>query len=256
MHFSTLLIEPPGLDSQLVHLMLAPEKFRVLTAECGMEAWNMILANDTPDLIVMDADLPHKGKIQITVVQLLELMNNQPLWCNVPKVILTSKQNPKILEFSNNPSVNAIILKPYDPRRFIHEIFTSLTIHIETHIAEINRQHIQLGTVFQELIKLTQQSNRNKIDRAFESLPVTIEKHFKYEEQFMLRHSYPDFIEHHKNHQLLLAMIESIKNDKKTNKQMINKQQIEKLQKDLFEDVNDDKKYINFLYELRSSLIA
>ncbi|ODB85297.1 hypothetical protein A3195_17005 [Candidatus Thiodiazotropha endoloripes] len=256
MHFSILLIEPPGIDSQLLQLMLAPEKFRVRTSECGLKAWNAILTDDVPDLVVMDADLPQQGEIQITAVQLLEMMNNQAKWCNVPKVILASNSNSSILKISSISSVNAIILKPYDPRRFMQEIYKSLTQHIESHITEVNRQHVQLGAAFQELIKLSEQQNANDLARAFTQLSHAIEKHFDFEEHFMARHNYPDFIDHHDNHKLLLTMVDKMKAEMAQPEKSITTQRIEKLRTDLFEDVNDDKKYIKFLSNLRSSLVG
>ncbi|MCG7982518.1 MAG: hypothetical protein JAY90_07150 [Candidatus Thiodiazotropha lotti] len=256
MHFSTLLIEPPGIDSQLLQLMLAPEKFRVRTSECGLKAWNTILTDDVPDLVVMDADLPQQGEIQITAVQLLEMMNNQAQWCNIPKVILASNSNTSILKISSVTSVNAIILKPYDPRRFIQEVYKSLTQHIESHIAEVNRQHIQLGTAFQELIKLSEIGNTNDLKRNFTQLSHTIEKHFDFEEHFMARHNYPDFIDHHENHKQLLTIVENMKVEMAQSGKSITTKRIIKLRSDLFEDVNDDKQYIKFLTNLRTSLVA
>ncbi|MCG7922653.1 MAG: hypothetical protein N0C83_14200 [Candidatus Thiodiazotropha lotti] len=256
MHFSILLIEPPGIDSQLLQLMLTPEKFRVRTSECGLKAWNTILTDDVPDLVVMDADLPQQGEIQITAVQLLEMMNNQAQWCNIPKVILASNSNTSILKISSVTSVNAIILKPYDPRRFIQEVYKSLTQHIESHIAEVNRQHIQLGTAFQELIKLSEFGNTNDLKRNFTQLSHTIEKHFDFEEHFMARHNYPDFIDHHENHKQLLTIVENMKVEMAQSGKSITTKRIVKLRSDLFEDVNDDKQYIKFLTNLRTSLVA
>ncbi|MCG7988195.1 MAG: hypothetical protein JAZ20_10725 [Candidatus Thiodiazotropha weberae] len=256
MHFSILLIEPPGIDSQLLQLMLTPEKFRVRTSECGLKAWNTILTDDVPDLVVMDADLPQQGEIQITAVQLLEMMNNQAQWCSIPKVILASNSNTSILKISSVTSVNAIILKPYDPRRFIQEVYKSLTQHIESHIAEVNRQHIQLGTAFQELIKLSEIGNTNDLKRNFTQLSHTIEKHFDFEEHFMARHNYPDFIDHHENHKQLLTIVENMKVEMAQSGKSITTKRIVKLRSDLFEDVNDDKQYIKFLTNLRTSLVA
>ncbi|MCG7994630.1 MAG: response regulator [Candidatus Thiodiazotropha taylori] len=256
MHFSILLIEPPGIDSQLLQLMLGPEKFRVRTSECGLKAWNTILTDDVPDLVVMDADLPQQGELQITAVQLLEMMNNQAQWSNIPKIILASNSNPSILKISSVASVNAIILKPYDPRRFIQEIYKSLKQHIESHIAEVNRQHIQLGTAFQELIQLSDQGNFTTLKSAFTQLSCTIEKHFDFEEHFMARHNYPDFIDHHDNHKQLLTIVESMKSEMAQSNKAITSERIVKLRTDLFEDVNDDKKYIKFLSSLRSSLVG
>ncbi|MCG7869748.1 MAG: hypothetical protein JAY74_25685 [Candidatus Thiodiazotropha taylori] len=150
--------------------------------------------------------------------------------------------------------MNAIILKPYDPRRFIQEVYESLTQHIESHIAEVNRQHIQLGTAFQELIQLSDQEKFNELKQTFIQLSCMIEKHFDFEEHFMARHNYPDFIDHHDNHKQLLTIVESMKNEMAQSAKAITSERIVKLRTDLFEDVNDDKKYIKFLSSLRSFL--
>ncbi|MET0005984.1 MAG: response regulator [Candidatus Thiodiazotropha sp.] len=98
MHFTTLLIEPPGIDSQLINLMLAPEKFLVNKAECGPKAWNLIIESDPPDLVIVDTDLPLNGNVRIGASQLMELMSRRSGWRKIPKLVLTSDSSSSIFQ--------------------------------------------------------------------------------------------------------------------------------------------------------------
>ncbi|MCM8857277.1 MAG: response regulator [Candidatus Thiodiazotropha sp.] len=162
-HFSTLLIEPPGIDSEVLKVMLAPEKFRVESAENGIQAWNLIQEGDPPDLIVIDVDLPQKGSIRVGGIQLLQLINQKQGWREVPKIILTSTPDSDMLKNIPTDSIEAVIIKPYDPMRFMNEVYDSLSRQLERHINEVNQQHIQLAGMLHELIELTDQRKEKSL---------------------------------------------------------------------------------------------
>ena len=256
MHFTALLIEPPGIDSQLLKLMLAPEKFRVQSAECGQQAWNLILESAPPDLVIIDTDLPLNGSIRIDAAQLMNLMREQPDWEHVPKILLTSENTPRIMRFTNDPSIEAAILKPYDPRRFMQEVCDSQRKMLQKHIEEVNRQHLELGALLQDAIKQVERQSTAHIGPTLNQLISTIQKHFAFEEQFMSKHSYPDLIEHQKNHRQLLDRADVLITQHLKRQTAMTVDKLEKLRKALFEDLSDDKKYIQFLQELRTSLLA
>ncbi len=252
MHFSTLLIEPPGIDSQLLQVMLAPEKFRVETVECGHDAWNLIVQRDPPDLVVIDADLQFTGNIRIGAAQLLKLMNSRANWKSVPKIVLTSDQKRSLIKLSSDTGIEAVILKPFDPRRFVQEIYNSMSKLLDRHIEEINRQHLNLGTLFHDAIHQAHLHAHELLG----NITKSIEAHFAFEERFMMDHSYPDFLPHYGNHQHLLAKTKELMHGLKAGPASLRREKIEQLRRDLFDDVNDDRKYIQFLNDLRLSLIG
>ncbi|MET0068264.1 MAG: response regulator [Candidatus Thiodiazotropha sp.] len=256
MHFTTLLIQPPGIDSQLLNLMLAPEKFQVASAECGLDAWNLILTNQPPDLVIIDADMPQHGDIRIGAVQILESMSNRPAWKNTAKLLLTSHQTPTLLAQAQKANINAVILKPYDPRRFINEVFQILNQLLQKHIDLVNQQHLNLGTLIKEIIISARTSPVHQMQQKLKRIPDAIEKHFRYEEQFMSQHNYPAFLEHHKNHGILLTKAHSIANGSSARDTKAVIQQIDRLKEELFHDIDDDRKYIAFLNQLKASLVS
>jgi hemerythrin-like metal-binding protein len=255
MHFSVLLIEPPGIDSQLLQVMLAAEKFHVEIAECGLDAWNLILQKTPPDLVVVDADMPFDSNIRIGIPQLLKLLHNRPAWQQIPKLILTSDRNPNFLKNAKKRGVDAVILKPYDPRRFMREVFNCLAKQLHNHINEINRQHLELGTLLMNATKSVQQRGDSGIERLLKQLSASIENHFLFEEQFMESHSYPNYFEHHKNHQLLLNKAATLITEQLGEINCISIDVVRQLREELFDDINDDKRYIEFLNELLKSLV-
>jgi hemerythrin-like metal-binding protein len=236
--------------------MLAPEKFRVLSAECGQEAWNLILESEVPDLVVIDTDLPLNGSIRIDATQLLALMHGRPVWRQIPKIILTSEKSPRVLRLAKDSSIKAVILKPYDPRRFMQEVYNSLSKLLDEHISEVNKQHLELGSLLQEAIRQIEQSSTAGVRQILNLLPSAIEKHFAFEEAFMARHNYPDSLEHNRNHRQLIDRANWLTQQCLQQQSEVNVSEIENLRQELFEDVNDDKRYIAFLHDLRTSLIT
>ncbi len=256
MHFSTLLIEPPGIDSQLLQLMLAPEKFRVETAEWGPDAWNLILQTMPPDLVIVDTDLPLSGTLRIGASQQLTLMADRPQWRNTAKLVLTSDPSTSILQTAKAAGVSSMIRKPYDPRRFMQAIYESLSHILEVHIKEINRQHLQLGNQLAELIKSCKSGDTLAAKKKLMRLPNAIDAHFVFEEGFMARHNYPDLIKHHHGHRELMAKTEAVIGELCSSDSDIDVTRLELLNKELFVGVDDDKKYIDFLYDLIDSLMG
>ncbi|MCU7844521.1 MAG: response regulator [Candidatus Thiodiazotropha sp. (ex Monitilora ramsayi)] len=256
-HFSTLLIEPPGIDSELLKLMLAPEKFQVKSAECGTEAWNLIQETEPPDLVVIDIDLPHIGEIRIGGTQLLQLLGKKDGWCDTPKIVLTSAPNASIPKQLPISQIAAIILKPYDPMRLMNEVNDCIARQMDLHVEEINRQHIQLAGLLRELLNSSKNNSAiTSFNKQLKHFLSFTESHFAFEENFMCRHNYPDFSMHHQNHNALLmkikSMIDKVMNDDSSN----HLEMLDSLKQELFSDVNDDKSYITFLQDMRMQLMT
>lgn len=236
--------------------MLAPEKFRLKSAECGQQAWYLILDSTPPDLVIIDTDLPLNGNIRIDATQLMNLMRKQPAWEYVPKILLTSENTSRIMRYAKDPSIEAAILKPYDPRRFMQEVCGSQRKMLDKHIQEVNRQHLELGAILQDAVKQVEQKNTSHIKPTLNQLIAAIKKHFAFEEQFMSRHNYPNLIEHVRNHRQLLDRTDALISQYLKQRESITLGKLEDLRRALFEDLSDDKKYIEFLQELRTSLLA
>ncbi|MCU7872905.1 MAG: response regulator [Candidatus Thiodiazotropha sp. (ex Lucinoma borealis)] len=256
-HFSILLIEPPGIDSEVLKVMLAPEKFRVESAENGIQAWNLIQEGDPPDLVVIDVDLPQKGSIRVGGIQLLQLINQKQGWREVPKIILTSTPDSDMLKKIPTDSIEAVIIKPYDPMRFMNEVYDSLSRQLERHINEVNQQHIQLAGMLHELIELTDQRTEKSLQyNKFKQFLAILELHFNLEEQFMSQHHFSMLIEHSKNHQLMLETVNIMFNDVMSGRHTLSREDLEQIKQAIFGDVNDDKDYIDFLQNIRLELMA
>jgi hemerythrin len=85
---------------------------------------------------------------------------------------------------------------------------------------------------------------------------LSIEEHFAYEETFMPRHNYPDFIKHRQGHQtLLLSKTKVIIDDFCTDTSGHDSDRFQRVSKKLFVGIDDDNKYINFLQSLIDGLM-
>ncbi|MEW8508448.1 MAG: response regulator [Candidatus Thiodiazotropha sp.] len=253
MHFTTLLIEPPGTDSQLINLILAPEKFHVKTAECGTDAWNLIIESDPPDLVIIDTDIPLKGNVRIGAAQLMDLMSQLPQWHKTPKLMLTSDASSTVFQQASKKGVCAAILKPYDPRRFIHEIHCCIRKQLDAHIKEVNRQHIELGTEIRNVAKIY---NQDAIKAKLKEILNGVERHFAFEEAYMLHHYYADLEEHRTGHEQIYSQAKKLIDDICQGGQVITGDKLDQIIATIFDGVDDDKKYIGFLYELLESLTS
>jgi hemerythrin len=77
-------------------------------------------------------------------------------------------------------------------------------------IHEIDRQHLELAALFNQLADSLHSASVNGCVRA-PSLPLVVQlldetrKHFKDEERIMQKYNYPDLLDHHREHVMLLA---------------------------------------------------
>lgn len=254
-HFSTLLIEPPGIDSELLKVMLAPEKFRVTALECGAEAWNLIQESDPPDLVVMDIDLPIKGAIRIGASQLLQLMCHKPEWRDIPKIIFTSNPDADMLRLLPSKQIKALIVRPYDPRRFMGEVFSGLNCRLDQHIHEINQAHIVMARMLRDLIMTAEVSlNRSAIYPKLAAFVDYVEHHFALEEQFMSGHLYQDLENHHQSHDKMLNRANSLLHDIQSGDVETRAGDFHSLRQVILKDVDLDRDYISFLRSIRDEL--
>ncbi len=254
-HFSTLLIEPPGIDSQLLKVMLAPEKFRVTAIECGAEAWNLIQETDPPDLIVIDIDLPTKGAIRIDASQLLQLICHKPNWRDIPKIIFTINPNTETLQKLPKKQTGVVIAKPYDPRRFMQEVYRALTHRLEHHIREINQEHIQLTGMLRGLRAMADGiDDSSALHQKVTDVARFIEHHFALEEQFMLQHAYRELEHHCQQHDRMSRRASSLAQDIQSGQIKHTVSDFDTFQQEILKDIALDKDYITFLREIRNEV--
>jgi CheY-like chemotaxis protein len=114
---STILIVddyPDALD--VWQLYLRTEGFKVLTAADGLAALS-IAAEQLPDLIVLDLELPGKSGIEVA-----RILRAEPATQHIPLIAATGYSQVRHLDQAREIGFDAIVIKPCDPQALVQEI--------------------------------------------------------------------------------------------------------------------------------------
>lgn len=97
--------------TELLYLtdLLQKNGYAVRTAESGEEAFRR-LAEEKPDLILMDVVMPGRNGFQLT-----RDINRDPLYADVPIIICTSKDQETDRLWGIRQGAKAYLTKPVDP---------------------------------------------------------------------------------------------------------------------------------------------
>ena len=110
----------------LIKVLMEREKFEVIEAFNGLEAYNMLTAKDDkkvfPDAIVLDIMMPEMdGYTFQSKLQEMDVLQD------IPIVILTAKGQMKdLFELSSN--IFAFVEKPFEPKNLIKTVRESLAL--------------------------------------------------------------------------------------------------------------------------------
>ena len=104
--------------TELFHLsqILGKRGFAVRTAENGDEALRR-LAEDKPDLILMDVVMPGQNGFQLT-----RAITRDPRWADVPVIMCTSKGQETDRVWGMRQGARDYIVKPVDPAELMGKI--------------------------------------------------------------------------------------------------------------------------------------
>jgi len=111
-----LIVEDNAGSLMLATVMLENEGFRVLGAESAEEARH-VLASTTPDLILMDIQLPGMDGLEFT-----KELKADPDTAAIPVVALTAQTMPLYERAARAAGCEGFIAKPWTPEAFSREI--------------------------------------------------------------------------------------------------------------------------------------
>jgi DNA-binding response OmpR family regulator len=117
----TILVvdDQPDLLSNL-ELTLESEGYRVLTAGDGLEALNMMHANQV-DLILADIAMP-----RMNGYQLFEQVREQPHWLAIPFLFLTARTLDSDIRYGKELGVDDYLTKPIQPEDLLASVHGKL----------------------------------------------------------------------------------------------------------------------------------
>lgn len=132
-------------DEQDIHVLLAEllkEKYRIVTANNGLEALKLI-EKEVPDLIISDIMMP-----QMDGVELCSTIKSDLKFCHIPVILLTARSSVMHRIEGLESGANSYIPKPFHPRH--------LEVRIEKLLEERDRiyRHFTKDSDFQDISKL------------------------------------------------------------------------------------------------------
>jgi twitching motility two-component system response regulator PilH len=111
-----LLVDDSKTELHFVSGLLARSGYSVRTAENGEEALRR-LAEETPDLILMDVVMPGQNGFQLT-----RSITRDPRWANVPVIMCTSKNQETDKVWGMRQGARDYIVKPVNGDELIAKI--------------------------------------------------------------------------------------------------------------------------------------
>ena len=114
---SILIIEDDLSIADLLTFMVEREGHRAETLADGEVARRHILVAVAPDLVLLDAMLPHRDG-----VALLADMRGRPEWKKVPVIMLTAKSLERDIVCALESGADDYVIKPFQPQELMARI--------------------------------------------------------------------------------------------------------------------------------------
>ena len=121
-------------DSQILTALenlLPPSGLKLITLNDSRELWDTLEAN-TPDLLVLDVDMPY-----INGIELCQVIRNDPKWNSLPVLFLSSRRDPTTIQRVFGVGADDYVYKPISGSELVTRIFNRLQrIRVLRSIAE------------------------------------------------------------------------------------------------------------------------
>jgi len=248
--FNILLIEPDKPHATSLKKLLVEELFSSTCLSEWVATLNYIKdpQTHTPDVIIINSYISGVSSMGINIEQVVSAVLHREDWHGVPTMLVRRRTDKVMDKFNQDENITKKLLSPFEQEDFLAATYTLLRKSLDGHIDEVNKQHIALGKMLQELLNLVKnRAEFSVIKNNLEKILDVIREHFKFEEDYMQPHDYPGFEEHKDNHQVLLNMIKGVITDLKKIQLPKLTTILVKLRADIYGDINDDKSYIDFL---------
>ncbi|OAT81453.1 response regulator [Desulfotomaculum copahuensis] len=115
-----MVVDDEGSILELIRFALEKEGYRVLTAEDGMQALNL-LAENSPDLIILDVMLPGQDGFEIC-----RRLRMQPATAHVPVLMLSARGDVVDRVLGLEMGADDYITKPFSPRELLARVKANL----------------------------------------------------------------------------------------------------------------------------------
>ena len=111
-----LLVDDSKTELHVLSELLIKKGFKVRTAENGEEALKR-LAEEKPDLIIMDVVMPGQNGFQLT-----RAITRDPAYANIPVIICSSKNQETDRVWGMRQGASDYVVKPVNPEELLGKI--------------------------------------------------------------------------------------------------------------------------------------
>lgn len=112
-----LIIEDDESIAQLLEFLMRREAFSVEVCRDGRTAEQRIVNGVPPALVIMDVMLPY-----VDGFELIALLRRQPLWQDVPVLMLSAKSQEHDIVRAIEAGSNAYVVKPFQPQELMARV--------------------------------------------------------------------------------------------------------------------------------------
>ncbi|MCB1774189.1 MAG: response regulator [Gammaproteobacteria bacterium] len=242
--FSVYLVDDNPWHVEPVRCLLDEEAFTLTHWHSPRDAWNGINESIASDLVILDLDVEGEGSGGLAFADLIDHLRVR--WPQVPLIVLSGQLDTDTVMRSRTHDVRAVVRKPYDIRYLLTTIYGILRDGLDAHIHELNRQHVQLTREFHRL-QAQETPVQTQVNRALQLLS----RHFRFEEDFMATHAYPQAREHKAAHDKLLLHAQAL-----TRGGAVRAEAIGRFWRGVESDINDDAGYLAYLEGIHEQLSA
>jgi CheY-like chemotaxis protein len=111
-----LVVDDSATVRKFVSVSLSMQGFRVVTAEDGMDALEK-LPREHVDLIITDLNMPNMDGMELA-----RTLRDNPLYKEMPIIILTSLQEKSLKTESETLGINSFLNKPFSLEKVQYEV--------------------------------------------------------------------------------------------------------------------------------------
>ena len=114
---TVLVVEDDQHIAEVLRFMLERQGYKVVHLADGRAAGAHIAAAEAPGLVLLDVMLPYVDGFEI-----VGLIRSQPLWRDVPVLMLTAKNTERDTVRALDAGANDFVIKPFQPQELLARV--------------------------------------------------------------------------------------------------------------------------------------
>ncbi|MBK8900888.1 MAG: response regulator [Anaerolineaceae bacterium] len=116
MNPSILIVDDEPMTRNLLRLMLERAGFKILEAEDGLKALDVV-AEHSPDLLILDVMMPNMDGITVC-----ETLRAEAETADLPVILLSARSNPEAVRLGMQAGANRYLSKPISREELVRQV--------------------------------------------------------------------------------------------------------------------------------------